>query len=114
MAKNFKISPLDKLSKPATNPDPDIQTAAGEQNAAPIMAAGEPEQPKRRPGRPKVKPEQTKTINIAVPVSVLAKTEIAKKCYNNNLTEYVNKLIERDLSENFDKYETIYNSLNNL
>ena len=33
---------------------------------------------KKKPGRPKTKTEPTKTINIAIPISVLNQVEIAK------------------------------------
>lgn len=66
---------------------------------------------KSKVGRPKIKTEKTKTINIAVPVSMLDKLNIAKICYNNNLTQYINKLIEKDIEANFNDYECIANSL---
>jgi hypothetical protein len=68
----------------------------------------------RKPGRPKTKKEPTKTINIAVPVSMLEKLEVAKACYGNNMTQYVNALIATDIEKNFEQYETIYNGLNNI
>lgn len=69
---------------------------------------------KLKVGRPKIKTEETKTINIAVPVSVLEKLNMIKKCYGNNLTEYINILIEKDIEVNYEKYEQVLNSLNNL
>ena len=106
MAKFSKYNPLDKLSTPSAEPTP----AAG-QNAT-IETPAEPQKPeKKKTGRPKTKTEPTKTINIAVPVSVLEKMEIAKVCYSNNQTQYINKLIEKDLEANFDTYKQIFNSL---
>ena len=67
---------------------------------------------KRKVGRPKTKTEKTKTINIAVPISVLEKLNIVKACYGNNLTQYINKLIEKDIEANFAEYERITYSLN--
>lgn len=67
---------------------------------------------KRKVGRPRIKTEETKTINIAVPVSVLEKLDIVKVCYSNNLTQYINKLIEKDIEANFENYQTIVDSLN--
>lgn len=60
---------------------------------------------KKRAGRPKTKTEDCKTINIAVPVSVLEKMDVAKAMYNGNLTLYINKLIEKDLEANYQRYE---------
>ena len=69
---------------------------------------------KKKPGRPKTKTEETKTINIAVPVSVLEKIDIAKVCYGNNLTCYINRLIKKDIEANYEEYKNIINSLNNI
>ena len=46
----------------------------------------EPKKPKSNAGRPKVKTEGTKNINIAVPESILSQVAIAKCKYNNNMT----------------------------
>ncbi len=67
---------------------------------------------KRKPGRPKQKVEETKIINVAVPESVITKLEIAKVCYKDNITMYINTLIEKDLAENYEKYENMYKQLN--
>lgn len=56
-------------------------------------------------GRPRTKTEDEKIINIAVPLSVYKKINVAKIQYNNNLTLYINSLIERDLNENLEKYK---------
>ena len=56
-------------------------------------------------GRPRTKTGQEKVINIAVPLSIYKKMNLAKLQYNNNLTLYVNSLIERDLEENLEKYK---------
>lgn len=69
---------------------------------------------KRKVGRPKTKTEDTKTINIAVPVSVLEKLDTVKVCYGNNLTQYINKLIEKDIEANYDNYKHIADSLNSF
>lgn len=66
---------------------------------------------KKKMGRPKIKTEETKTINIAVPVSKLEKINIAKMKYNDNLTRYINELIDKDLEENMETYEHIYKLL---
>lgn len=63
-------------------------------------------------GRPKTKKGNYKTINIAVEESILEKLDIIKLCYGNNLTQYINKLIEKDIEANYNNYKQIANSLN--
>ena len=106
MAKSFKNNtPIDKLSgaTPVTPVVPDEEP----------KVAVEPKT-KRKVGRPKTKTEETKTINIAVPVSVLEKLDTVKVCYGNNLTQYINKLIEKDIEANYDNYKHIADSLNSF
>lgn len=63
---------------------------------------------KRKPGRPRVKPEgEYKKINIAVPIEVYNQMVIAKFKFSDNMTEYVNAVIQKDLSENMELYEQI-------
>lgn len=69
---------------------------------------------RRKVGRPKTKIEDTKTINIAVPVSVLDKLNVIKICYGNNLTQYINQLIKKDIDANYGNYKNIVDSLNNF
>lgn len=69
---------------------------------------------KRSAGRPRIKTEETITIHIAVPVSTHEKLGIAKMCYGNNMTQYVNRLIEKDLNANYEKYQAFVNSFNDL
>ena len=66
----------------------------------------------KRKGRPKTKTEATRTINVAIPVSMLEKIDTAKICYGNNLTLYINKLIERDIDANYENYKNIADNLN--
>ena len=74
---------------------------------------------KKKAGRKPVDPERgkkksyTKTINIAVELDVLEKVDIAKVKYGDNLTKYINALIEKDLEANFESYKAIYDMLNN-
>lgn len=68
---------------------------------------------KKKVGRPKVKTEECKTINVAIPLSILAKIDIAKVKYEGNLTKYVNAIIEKDLDANFDSYQQLYDLLKN-
>ncbi len=67
---------------------------------------------KKKVGRPKVKTEPTKNINIAVPESILRQVDIAKCKYNNNMTEYINAVIKDDLEKNMEKYKQLYDLLN--
>ena len=114
MAKSFKNNtPIDKLSgaTPVTPVIPD------EEPKAAVEPKKEPKtepKTKRKVGRPKTKTEETKTINIAVPVSVLEKLDTVKVCYGNNLTQYINKLIEKDIEANYDNYKHIADSLNSF
>lgn len=81
--------------------------------AAPQANQTAPVTERKKAGRPKVKTEPCKTINIAVPVSVLEQIEIAKAKHHNNLTEYVNAVIAKDLKQNMTEYQKIYDLLNN-
>lgn len=62
-------------------------------------------------GRPKVKTEDCKTVNIAIPISRLEQMEIAKLKYGDNLTKYINEVIAKDLADNMDTYQQIYDML---
>ena len=84
-----------------------------EESKAAVEPKKEPKN-KRKVGRPKTKTEETKTIKIAVPVSVLEKLDTVKVCYGNNLTQYINKLIEKDIEANYDNYKHIADSLNSF
>lgn len=111
MAKSFKKSnPLDNID----NQTP-VEPVAAVEHEAP---QSRPEEPKKKSkgkvGRPKTKTEDTKTINIAVPVSTLDKINEVKVCFGNNLTQYINKLIEKDLESNYESYKNIADSLNNF
>ena len=90
----------EKISTPAPIPVPDPV-----EEAAPLKE-------KKKPGRPKTKTEPEKTINISVPVSLLAQMEIAKAKHGNNVTRYVNAVIKADIEAHFEEYKTIYNILN--
>lgn len=115
MAKGFsKNNPLDKLS--GTAPIPVVPYEEPKVAVEPKKEPAEVKEPKKKGkvGRPKTKTEETKTINIAVPVSVLEKLDTVKVCYGNNLTQYINKLIERDIEANYDNYRHIADSLNSF
>lgn len=104
MGKSFSgKKPTDNLSK----------TVTGNETSNDVKEKSHNES-KRKVGRPKTKTEETKTINIAVPISVLEKMDVAKVCYGNNLTGYINKLIEKDMEIHYDEYVNINNSLNHF
>lgn len=108
---NTSTTPAEDLSK-VTPVVPDEEPKAAVEPKKSTKAE-EPKE-KRKVGRPKTKTEDTKTINIAVPVSVLEKLDTVKVCYGNNLTQYINKLIEKDIEANYDNYKHIADSLNSF
>lgn len=77
----------------------------------PVTVAAEQKE-KKKAGRKKVKFGDYETINISVPVATLEKMKVAKLKYGNNLTAYVNAVIEADLEANFEKYCQIQEYLN--
>lgn len=97
-AKNLKRDT--RSMKPA--PDPVLKVEAQEPAPAAVVPA-----PKKKRGRPKTKTGPERTINIAIPVEVLEKMDIAKVCYGNNLTAYVNAVIKADLEAHLEEYERI-------
>ena len=109
---NTSTTPAEDLSK-VTPVIPDEEPKAA---VEPKKEPAEVKEPKKKGkvGRPKTKTEETKTINIAVPVSVLEKLDTVKVCYGNNLTQYINKLIEKDIEANYDNYKHIADSLNSF
>lgn len=108
MGKNFSgKKPTDNLSKVVTDNENlnNIKEKSDNESKNKV---------KKKVGRPRTRTEETKTINIAVPVSVLEKMDVAKVCYGNSLTGYINKLIEKDIEIHYDEYVNINNSLNNF
>lgn len=132
--KNFKIDPNEQMAgnsnkgfeptkgqmQEANKEAEPIQEQAQEANKEPeptkkqmqeAVPAEEPLQIKRRPGRPKRIVEETRTINISVPESMLEKMKIAKSCFNGSLTAYVNSAIAKDLETNYESYKQIYDQM---
>ena len=104
MSKNFKNSPFDKFN----NIESERQLVTTEDvNVKLIKSDKEP----RKVGRPKTKQGEFKTINVAVPVEILKILKNIKEVYQGNLTLYINKLIEKDLNENYNKYLEIIDNL---
>lgn len=71
---------------------------------------------KRKAGRPKTKDIKNtcKNINVAVPITLLDKWEDIKIVHGSNLTEYITKLIEKDMNTNYEHYKDIADSLKNI
>lgn len=122
MAKGFsKNNPLDKLSGTSTPKSTEVQK---EPPAAvePKQTEPEPKQEKphstqkRKVGRPKTKDIKNtcKNINVAVPITLLDKWEDIKIVHGSNLTEYITKLIEKDMNANYEHYKDITDSLKNI
>lgn len=109
-----------------TNPAIKITSAGMEPKAAVVEPT--PAEPKKEPeaknptsekkkvGRPKTKDVKgtCKNINVAVPIVLLDKWEEVKIVHGSNLTEYITKLIEKDMDSNYEKYKNIADSLKNI
>lgn len=122
MAKGFsKNNPLDKLSGTSALKNTEVQK---EPPAAVEPKQTEPEQKQEKPkttqkrkvGRPKTKDIKNtcKNINVAVPITLLDKWEDIKIVHGSNLTEYITKLIEKDMNANYEHYKDIADSLKNI
>lgn len=72
--------------------------------------------PKKKVGRKKTKDVKgtCKNINVAVPIVLLDKWKEVKAVHGSNLTEYVCKLIEKDMIENYDKYKELADIIKNV
>lgn len=72
--------------------------------------------PKGKVGRPKTKDikKTCKNINVAIPKTLLEKWEEIKIVHGNNLTEYITKLIKKDMDTNYKKYKKLTDSLKNI
>ena len=105
---------LNKANNPLANllqkQEPDAVKADAAAGVEPTENPGR----KKKPGRKKIKLEPQKSVCIDIPESVYADVEIAKKCYGDNLTRYINTLIKKDIEANFDTYKMINNSLDSL
>lgn len=106
MSKSFKESPFDKF-----NNNIELETNLVPKKAVISTKSIEFDKSSRKVGRPKTKQGEFKTINIAVPIEILNKLKNVKEIYQGNLTHYINKLIEKDLNENYDKYLEIVDNL---
>jgi len=122
MAKGFsKNNPLDKLSGTSTTKSTEVQkespTAVEPKQMEPEPRQEKPQTTqKRKVGRPKTKDIKNtcKNINVAVPITLLDKWEDIKIVHGSNLTEYITKLIEKDMNTNYEHYKDIADSLKNI
>ena len=115
MAKDFKgKSPMNNftLSQPITKP---VTVESSEVKKEPEFKIFTPPV-KKKVGRPKTKDVKgtCKTINVAVPITLLDKWEDVKIIHGSNLTEYVTKLIERDMDSSYEKYKRLADSLKDI
>lgn len=102
--KDFKSKMKADPKKPTEAKVDPVQVDPVQTTEVPVQATEEAPK-KRSAGRPKTKTEDCKTINVAIPVSLLEKMNVAKVMYKDNLTLYVNKLIEKDIEANYERYE---------
>ncbi len=115
MAKGFsKNNPLAKLSGTSAPKSTEVQ----KDPPATVELKPQEQEPeqKRKVGRPKTKDIKNtcKNINVAVPITLLRKWEDIKIVHGSNLTEYITKLIEKDMNANYEHYKDIANSLKNI
>ena len=116
MKKSFAgMKPADKIISKKTAEEPKtVAVEPSEQKKEPEIRKTTPA--KRRVGRPKTKDVKgtCKNINVAVPITLLDKWEEVKIVHGSNLTEYITKLIEKDMDSNYEKYKSIADSLKNI
>lgn len=119
MAKNFsKKNPLDNLSGKSIPKSEEVQKETplpAESKSEPVQGKSQTIQ-KRKVGRPKTRDIKNtcKNINVAVPITLLDKWEEIKIIHGNNLTQYITKLIEKDMNANYDRYKNIADSLKDI
>jgi hypothetical protein len=112
MGKSFKDNrPINNLTAPA--PAEEFKTVTVEPSEPKIRKTTPA---KRQVGRPKTKDVKgtCKNINVAVPITLLDKWEEVKIVHGSNLTDYITKLIEKDMDSNYAKYKSIADSLKNI
>ena len=69
---------------------------------------------KKKVGRKKEFTEPRKSTNVKVTMDLWKKWEEIQTAHGSNFTGYVNKLIQKDLEENFEKYKEVTDSLKNI
>lgn len=114
MAKGFsKNNPLSNLTNSGVPKSTVATTAVQDPDSKQEKPAVKQ---KKKVGRPKTKDIKNtcRNINIAVPVVLLDKWEDVRIVHGSNLTEYVTKLIEKDMNANYEHYKKIADSLKNI
>ena len=118
-----KINPLERLSGASnTNKSTELETEhpeTVETEQADLNQNNEKQKTsfqKKKVGRPKTKDVKNtcRNINVAIPIELLDKWNEIKIIYGNNLTAYITKLIENDMSSKYEQYKNILNSLKNI
>ena len=107
--KNPVVKKAAPAKKSAAKPKAEAKTAPvkAAPNPAPVKIAVA-EKPKNKGGRPKTRTEEVKILNIAIPLSVYNNmNDHAVALFGNNMTEYINSLIKKDLDINLDNYKKI-------
>lgn len=116
MGKNFKDNkPIKNLTTPTPAEEPKVAVVE------PTPAEPKPEirkttTAKKKVGRPKTKDVKgtCKNINVAVPIVLLDKWEEVKAAHKSNLTEYITKLIQRDMDLNYEHYKELAKMLEDI
>lgn len=111
----------DQYTKPLNNTEPQEKESEQEkkedQSIEKEKKQGKSQNtPKGKVGRPKTKDikKTCKNINVAIPRTLLEKWEEIKIVHGNNLTEYITKLIKKDMDTNYKKYKELTDSLKNI
>lgn len=98
MAKGFKgKSPLDNLESNTKVEDNPVEDRPAEKNAA-------QETEKRKPGRPSRRTEQYKPVSVQLPVRLVNQWREVSEV-TGSMSEYLTRLIERDMRSNYDAYK---------
>ena len=123
MAKSFKNNVHNFMEKTEKKTSPEApqpsEAAVIVQSSKSPVAKSKPvnkapeasEKVKKKGGRPR-RTFPVKHINIAVPEEDMEKINLAKACYGNDLTRYINTLIKKDLEENYAEYKAYNDTIN--
>lgn len=84
--------------------------------ATPKKAVGKEAEPAKKRGRPKTRDVKgtCKKVCIALPNELVEKWEEVKIVHGSNMTDYIVKLMEKDMKENYNKYIKIIDTINKL
>lgn len=100
-----------KLDLSMNDFDPTLTPPATTEPAVEVIVPAQEAAPKRRPaGRPKTK-EPCTNINVAVPNRLL---DQINEVVLGTKVDYITKLIEKDMEENYAKYKAIKDQLQSI